>query len=394
MWMLFGFFGVVSLGQLQRVELSGLPAFYLHDVLLGFFVAWLLTHKTWRTLCIKGLKAVPTLAWLCFAWVGAGLAIAALSGSNITYPLALAARFLLYALASSGLFFLYKEHLLRIPVLKAGILFYVALLLFFGLLQYFFLPDTRFLFFLGWDDHYYRLISTLFDPGYTGLLLALGYLFVQDHFLRPHSGRVLRFRPMTALLSVGLFLGILLTYSRASYLAFGVVILFLIWAKWREGQLQQAATQAFIAVVFVLSLFFLPQPGGEGVKLGRTSTITARAVTAQQSFSNLNSVSTLIIGEGLFVPPLQTPSEYSGTTSHAKVSDNWIVAVLVGSGVVGVVLVVATLIQLLRWSINTNRSYLWIALLAVLAHGLFNASVTFPFVWLVLLVWGVLTLEK
>ncbi|MFZ2202248.1 MAG: hypothetical protein WAV56_02515, partial [Microgenomates group bacterium] len=47
-----------------------------------------------------------------------------------------------------------------------------AILLIIGSLQYFLLPDVRFLAYLGFDDHYYRLIGSFLDPNFTGLVLA------------------------------------------------------------------------------------------------------------------------------------------------------------------------------------------------------------------------------
>ncbi|MDZ7586275.1 MAG: hypothetical protein U0946_00850, partial [Patescibacteria group bacterium] len=39
--------------------------------------------------------------------------------------------------------------------------------------QYLFLPDTRFLLKFGWDEHYYRMIGTVLDPNYLGIMLGI-----------------------------------------------------------------------------------------------------------------------------------------------------------------------------------------------------------------------------
>jgi hypothetical protein len=384
MWLLLVFFGLVSLGQLQRIELGVLPAFYLHDVIIALFLVWLATQRRWWQELREIGKRFPTLGWICLGWAGTGLVFAATQGASITYSLFVFLRFFSYFMAAVGAYVCIRQRIITSAMLRSSLIFFFTLLLLFGALQYFFLPDTRFLFFLGWDDHYYRVISTLFDPGFTGILYVLGYLFLQEEM---SDGK--HIRPYALVLSLSLMVGVLFTYSRASYLAFATVIVFLTWQKWHVGQARQAAAQAFLSVVFVLCLFILPQPGGEGVKLTRTSTITSRAITAQSSFDSLTSPAAFILGNGIFVPPAQTPSLYTGTTSHAKTQDNWILALLTGTGVVGTVLGLAVLVMLIRWAFRDQRSYIWIALLSVLVHGMFNATITFPFVWIVLLSWGV-----
>lgn len=393
LWGILAFFGLLAAGQLERIEPTGLPAFYVHDVLLVGYVLWHTTYKAWLQQLRRLLQKLPTLGWISLGWVGAGLAIAAISNHSVTYSLMVLARFALYALAACSLYFDLKHSADKIQPLfvRAAIVFFFSLLLYFGVLQYFLVPDTRFLFYMGWDYHYYRLISTIFDPGFTGLILALGYLFIQES-LQYISPKLRKFAVALSLAMVG---GVLLTYSRASYLAFGVIIVFLVWKKWQSAQLKQACGQALLAVFFVASLFFLPRPGGEGVRLERTSTISARTSAAEQSLRTVDSPTDLIIGQGLFVPlSVSSVSEYSGTLNHAKVADNWMVALLAGTGVVGTVLAFAVLFQLLRWAMRKPKSLLWIALLAVLVHGLFNASITYPFIWIILLSWGVLTLES
>ena len=68
---------------------------------------------------------------------------------------------------------------------------------------------------LGWDDHYYRLISVLFDPNFTGLILVLGLILI--YFNRPRSWWLYAIH----------LLALLLTYSRSSYLALLVAGLYL-----------------------------------------------------------------------------------------------------------------------------------------------------------------------
>src|SRR5690606_35834701 len=44
---------------------------------------------------------------------------------------------------------------------------------FLGFIQYFFYNDLRNLYYLGWDDHLYRMFSTFLDPNFVGLFFAM-----------------------------------------------------------------------------------------------------------------------------------------------------------------------------------------------------------------------------
>lgn len=124
-----------------------------------------------------------------------------------------------------------------------------------ALSQYLFFPDMRFLKYLGFDDHYYRLIGSLYDPNFSGAIFAGFSLF----FLA--LGQWL---PALALVQL-----LALTFSRASYLVFlfGIFGLLYLRKKW-----------SLLIYLFLLALivYFIPKPFGEGVNLLRTFSIFSR----------------------------------------------------------------------------------------------------------------------
>jgi hypothetical protein len=133
-----------------------------------------------------------------------------------------------------------------------------------GVAQYIWYPYLRNLSYLGWDPHLYRVFSTLFDPNFAAVF------FVATLFL----GALLWHKTNNKwLLVVGQSLSLLvlfLTYSRSGYLAFIAGILVCAWCL-RNGR---AAVMMIFG--FLLLLFFLPHPAGEGVKLFRTVSTFAR----------------------------------------------------------------------------------------------------------------------
>ncbi|MEK7610926.1 MAG: O-antigen ligase family protein [Patescibacteria group bacterium] len=96
----------------------------------------------------------------------------------------------------------------------------------------------------GWDPHKNRLLSTFFDPNFTGAFLSLTLSLVISRLFSP--GRKLLY---VVALPV-LLLALLLTFSRSAWLMFGVIILVfgLLRSRWL---LLLAVFLAFSAYFFV-----------------------------------------------------------------------------------------------------------------------------------------------
>lgn len=89
-----------------------------------------------------------------------------------------------------------------------------------GFIQLIILPDFRLQAVeSGWDPHRNRLLSTFFDPNFTGAFLGLCLSLVISQLFSP--GRKL----LPAVALPVLLLALLLTFSRSTWLMFGVIIL-------------------------------------------------------------------------------------------------------------------------------------------------------------------------
>lgn len=87
------------------------------------------------------------------------------------------------------------------------------IILFFGFIQYFFYSDIRQLFYIGWDDHMYRLFSTFYDPNFAGAFLCLYLFFCLGLYM---SATTNKNKILLGVLSAFTLLAILLTYSRSA----------------------------------------------------------------------------------------------------------------------------------------------------------------------------------
>ncbi|MFZ5437771.1 MAG: hypothetical protein ACOZAK_01860 [Patescibacteria group bacterium] len=356
------FWMVFSLGQLQRIQLQGDIAFYLHDIIITIFVVGFLWQNknnffnykkiSWPKFRLElSLLALVMVGMLLGSWEGR------ITPKSWLY---------LLRLVDYGLFVyaLQKVKLTYQPYL--GLLIAGTLIGVWGLGQYIAIPDVRFLNIFGWDNHYYRLISTIFDPAFTGIILVLTVGLWQRLINQKPAYQQSGWLTQTILI-----LAIAATFSRASYLALGL----LTTHQWLTTN--QKIKWSFLGIVFLLTIILLPKPGGEGVNLARTSTLEARSENIQENLITLEG-SQWLWGRGLFNNDAQKTSY---TNNHAQLPDNLLILVINGTGVIGL-----TLFGLLtfKWiKIFYKQDKLWgILLITVLIHSLFNNTLLQPFVFL------------
>lgn len=220
-----------------------------------------------------------------------------------------------------------------------------------GFLQYILIPDTRVLAFLGYDDHYYRLIGSFFDPNFTGLILsliALSFVFKGKYF-----------SPLTILSLIAL----ILTFSRSSYLIFIIGLTSLvIWRKQYQILL--------LVPVLLLAIFIAPKPFGEGVNLFRTYSITSRLTNSARALTTITKSPLLGVGFNNYKP---TSDEIPNLSSGV---DNSFLFVLATTGIIGFTTYLYFLYKFLKQSQPMVR-YL---ILLVCLHSFFNNSLFYSWV--------------
>lgn len=346
------------LGNLLRIPV-GPAVLYPHDLVLLMWLAYAAVF----TPCFKRSSRISLSGWLKVAliWTGIGM-IGALTRTQSGIPFLYALRLIIYALGSWSLTQALPQSRLKTGLVTVGLVYQVVS---FGL--YLISPDMRFLWVYGWDDHYYRLIGTLFDPGFTGMLAILTLLIFWG---LPHTSKIVK----TAV-SLFLLTCIILTYSRASYLAVIVGIACMVM------QYKKVAATQLIAggVIFCMLFWFAPKPGGEGVNITRLTSITARLQTIQHSIASLTPTTT-ILGTGLFSRFSQENNHQMPTTT-AYFPDNIIILLLVQTGLPGLVFWSMCAVQYARrlWK---KRPLQFSAGAALFMHAQFNNTLLQPFVLL------------
>ncbi len=368
---LFGFCCLLALGQLQRIPITNSVALYGHDLLLMIWVTGtLFTTAQWRHRLVTLFKTrMGKIGLGLLLWVGLGWGIAFIRGQDILIPLLYLSRLLLYGVSVGQIYFLFRQRAFQLSSQHLLSLSYglICLIAWFGFIQYLFLPDTRFLSILGWDDHYFRFISTLLDPSFTGLVLVIGLIL----------GEKLRQTRSQWLLLPQIFLtaALALTYSRSSYLSFAVVTGLSLFWKLRK---QTPSLTSFFKWFLVLCcwILLLPQTTGEGTNLARTASIQARSENIQTNMSL--PLDEVIWGQGLYVTT-EPVSQF--VPDHSRIPDSWPVFIWQGTGVIGMGLIILLgILTVQSWQSQPEKLAIGGA---IVTHGLFNASLTQPFVVLI-----------
>ncbi|HLL60175.1 MAG TPA: O-antigen ligase family protein [Candidatus Nitrosocosmicus sp.] len=164
------------------------------------------------------------------------------------------------------LIFLLKVDVKLKDIIGKAILLIIFLTSVFSLLQYFFYPDLRNLYYLGWDPHLSRIFAPFFDSSITGIIYVLLFFWLSQKKFKWSKYIKIKYFILFVI-----FMLILLTYSRIAYIGFIIGTIYYLNQK-----ISKLKIFGLIAL-FTMLLFFLPRPFGESVKLERLFTIEARA---------------------------------------------------------------------------------------------------------------------
>lgn len=275
----------------------------------GAAVAWLLVASPWILSQVKMYAKEVTTFSLVLAWL---VIVCLLVGAPVIALLSIL-RWMVFLLTAWSLQLWVRAHSHTWSSwLDLWGLAWVAL----GVGQYLFWPDTRGLYWLGWDDHLFRAFGSVFDPLFYGLVSSVVAWRGARRFSQGDFVSVL-------LLSFG-SIGVALSFSRLAMLSMaGWIVLEFIKNK-RWNSLVVAAS------ILILSVVLVPKDGGgEGQMLLRTSSVTARESALEQDIATWNW-----LGHGWYLRSLEeSPLPSNATTSDSAWIQLWL------SGGVGVLLI-------------------------------------------------------
>lgn len=267
------FLGLLSLGEIVRFDLGNNFSIKPVDIAaVILFTAWIpQAFKKWG---IESDKLfTPILSVVAIMCISLVINIKNFSGSEIFVGISYILRWILYV----SLFFIVKDFSKKFKEKIIYLLLVVgALFTMLGFIQYFFYSNLRNLYYLGWDEHMYRMFSTFLDPNFAGAFFVLFFIFslsILLYFFK--NNRIERIWLMGLVVFFSL-ISIFLTFSRSALIMlFSSMIIFSILTKkiyWIFG---------FALISFVFILISSKSFNVENINLFRIASAEARIDSAK-----------------------------------------------------------------------------------------------------------------
>lgn len=238
-----------------------------------------------------------------------------------------------------------------------------------GLLQFIFFPNLDFLAGLGWDPHYFRTVSTFLDPNFAGAFLVLTLLLLSQDFFKDKKWHAVFF--------VIIYLALLTTFSRSSYLMFlvsGTIFSFL----------KKSKIFFFLAIILFLGLMLGFQVYSRAVtkprNIDRTQSASFRLTTWQQGFILFQKSPLLGVGFNAYrfaIERYQLGDNQFLQSHGSSSNDSSLLFVLSTTGAVGLGVYLFFLWNLIKTRRKQNF-ILTAATFGLIAHSLFANSLFYP----------------
>lgn len=291
------------------------------------------------------------------------------------------------------LFFMVRDSSLQIKKRLQLMLFAGgSLLLASGYMQYFLYPSLRNLIYFGWDEHFYRMFGTFFDPNFFGLFLVVFFLFLLSKIFTVSVQKKYLFVGLL-MLSTATFIAIFLSYSRTALFALICGMIILLWNKkfWKWFWIFLIA-----AVIATAGLFILSTRSKDVNSFFRTTSTDARLGSAKNALTIF--LDSPIYGIGfnayryaqyrhhfMLGSPIQEDHGASG-------ADSSLLLVLATSGIVGLSIFLLFLWNHVRALLKTQSKLGLATFTAIFVGSFFVNGLFYPFllVWL----WMVLGLTE
>lgn len=242
------FFVIFSFAEILKIRILGAAGVGAIDLILSLILfVWLFLIKKRRNYLL--LK--PLLIFIGAAVFSLLINFTSFSQNQLFNSSLYLVRFILYA----GIYFVvidlgrkFNPKIIKYMFLSG------FLILFFGFLQYFLYPSLKNLYYLGYDEHMYRLFGTFLDPNFIGIFFVLIFIFIfvlRDQVLLP------KWKYFVWTFLVLDFIALILTFSRGALLMFVVssIIYSILVKRWK---IAAGVIVLFVLIFFVLSpLFYL-----------------------------------------------------------------------------------------------------------------------------------------
>lgn len=361
------FLGSLLTGQLGGLSVAPGVVVYIHDVVL---LVWYIIFGI--RLVRNRARTMPRLLAPIMSFCIVGLLSLAVNSDRFSFgQLSIGGLYLLRWMFYAGLYLMIAMSGIAWKTIMRGLYQFGVVFGILGVCQYVLYPDLRNLMYLGWDPHYYRLVSTFLDPNFAGCILVLTFLLGLHIIIVEKKTRVYYVAQAVVLITI------YLTYSRSAFvaLAAGVIAWFIVHQRWRVIVLT-------IGLLGVLILF--PASGDDTHKLLRIDTSLARVSNWLESASLV--VARPIFGHGFnmlrFVWGRPLISDGVVTRASSGV-DSSVLFVLATSGILGLLSYAWIYVRVL----GAQKKLIVPLVIALFVNSVFINSAFYP--WIMLWIWVV-----
>lgn len=322
------------LGQLLRVPFTGEIAFIGLDFTLFVIVAtWLaasLFFDRRKLIALYNHQLFrPFLIFISVCTISLLFNIKFLSSDQLFVAFLYLVRIALYYFT---FFIIFSFSEKKKQVIERAMLITGAGIVSLGYVQLLVYPDLRNIIYLGWDDHYYRMVSVFLDPNFAGLFFVLYFLFILYKIFTQYKAKTKSYISIMSLIAVATFVAIFLTYSRTALLSMAVgVAIYLLFLKKIKYLLS-------ICIVGVILVIFFTNTTYESLNPFRTSSVYARILAAENSLIIIKNDPIIGVGFNAYRYALERYglSNESKYPQHGEAgTDNSILFVTATTGIIG-----------------------------------------------------------
>ena len=375
------------IAELGRFQFSNGVSFSLNDVLLFLvIVSWFWFNVKKRKYLNSGFLKKSIFLFSLIAVVALIINLGTLSLGNFTVSFLYLVRFVSYA----SIYFIVKEFdpkfkkTISYLMLLSGSIFVLI-----GYAQYFFYPSLRNLFYLGWDEHLYRMFSSFLDPNFAGAFFVLFLLFLSYFVNKFYENRNFIKFSFALIVSIFTFVAVYLTYSRSALimLAAGLITYLLL--------INKKKFMLLVIITMILVVFLSPKSfRTEGTNLFRTVSSEARLASTEQGLNIFIKNPVLGVGFDAYRYALNRyeglNTAYWQVTHSGGGTDNSFIFVLATTGILGFIVYIYLLYKMVKLgfvNIKKNKYFSVIfisSILAISIDSLFVNSLFYVFImeWL------------
>ena len=367
----------------------GTMSLLLNDVLVG------VTVSVWVLIKIGGKEKIEGKLFLPIIFFLAACVVSLLVNSFVlTLPqVFISSLYLIRWGVYTGLYFVVRnlhakeKQRVRMLLFTAG---QITVLV--GYIQFFIFPSLHSLYYLGWDEHLYRMFSVFLDPNFAGVFFMLIFFLSIGFGLTFYEKKQYVITVIFTVFALLDGIALYLTYSRSGLLAFIVGVIVFFWLYGKKKFI------AFSIIFIILAIFFSPKSfQTEGTNILRIASTEARLDSSKWAVDII--VKNPVFGVG-FNSYRYAQNRYGflkgkyWEVSHAGAgTDNSYLFVFATTGIVGFSLYLFLLIQICRLYLGKSKPTFFdivtlASFLGVCVSSLFINSLFYIFImeWLWILI--------